>query len=425
MPTVSVIIPAYNAARTILRCVNSVLEQSFKDVECIVIDDGSSDNTAEILGGIGDERLRYIYKENGGVSSSRNRGLDEAKGEYICFMDADDYQSDQALSQLVSAMRMHDVDLVVAGFYRVVDDKLAAKSYFKKECVMSRKEYASKMSKKPAEYYFGVLWNKLYKRSIIEQFNMRMDESISWSEDFIFNLEYIRHIQDIFILRSPVYYYVRTEGSLVYNNNNLVARMIKMKLDVYRHYMKFLEDVFPEEEGYWNEKFILLDAASDGGTSVMPKKLGDEKISINKKVLGKKSYLRDLYIRRKLADKFLSVVALRNNLNLSDVYVFLAIMDDLGFKSLDEYSDYLNMDKLKVRQGFVNLKKNKYIKYKEKDEDNYRSIVINDSSLKIMDEIELARHEIENLLTGDIDPDNLEVYMAVSEKIRKKEEEIV
>ena len=85
-------------------------------------------------------------------------------------------------------MRMNDVDLVVAGFYRVVDDKLAAKSYFKKECVMSRKEYASKMSKKPAEYYFGVLWNKLYKRSIIEQFNMRMDESISWSEDFIFNL---------------------------------------------------------------------------------------------------------------------------------------------------------------------------------------------------------------------------------------------
>ena len=151
----------------------------------------------------------------------------------------------------------------------------------------------------------------------------------------------------------------------------------------------------------------------------------NEKISINKKVLGKKSYLRDLYIRRKLADKFLSVVALRNNLNLSDVYVFLAIMDDLGFKSLDEYSDYLNMDKLKVRQGFVNLKKNKYIKYKEKDEDNYRSIVINDSSLKIMDEIELARHEIENLLTGDIDPDNLEIYMAVSEKIRKKEEEIV
>lgn len=139
MPTVSVIIPAYNAARTILRCVNSVLEQSFKDVECIVIDDGSSDNTAEILGGIGDERLRYIHKENGGVSSSRNRGLDEAKGEYICFMDADDYQSDQALSQLVSAMRMNDVDLVVAGFYRVVDDKLAAKSYFKKECVIDRK----------------------------------------------------------------------------------------------------------------------------------------------------------------------------------------------------------------------------------------------------------------------------------------------
>ena len=207
MEKISVIVPVYNVEKYLPACIDSILRQTHSNLEVILINDGSKDKSGQICDEFAklDSRVKVVHKENGGVSSSRNRGLDEAKGEYICFMDADDYQSDQALSQLVSAMRMNDVDLVVAGFYRVVDDKLAAKSYFKKECVMSRKEYASKMSKKPAEYYFGVLWNKLYKRSIIEQFNMRMDESISWSEDFIFNLEYIRHIQDIFILKSPVY----------------------------------------------------------------------------------------------------------------------------------------------------------------------------------------------------------------------------
>ena len=117
MPTVSVIIPAYNAARTILRCVNSVLEQSFKDVECIVIDDGSSDNTAEILGGIGDERLRYIYKENGGVSSSRNRGLDEAKGEYVTFVDSDDYIEPDMYEVLFRNLEQACADIAICGVW--------------------------------------------------------------------------------------------------------------------------------------------------------------------------------------------------------------------------------------------------------------------------------------------------------------------
>lgn len=424
MPEVSVIIPAYNAANSIERCINSVLNQSFQDLECIVVDDGSKDNTAEIVKSIKDERIRYIYKENGGVSSTRNRALNEAKGEYICFMDADDYQSEQALSLLVTAMKVHEVDLVVGGFYRVIDDKVAVKSYFKKECLLSRNEYAKKMSKKPAEYYFGVLWNKLYRRSIIEQFNLRMNENISWSEDFIFNLEYIRHIQNIYILNSPVYYYIKTEGSLVNNNTNLVARTIRMKMDVYHYYKKFLEDIFPDEEDYRSEKYILIDSASDGGAFIQSKKLGDEKIVVNENVLGGRSYLADVYRNRKVADKFLDIIAKRNNLSLNDIYVFICIMDRMCLKNLDEFADYLNMDKLKIGQSLANLKYNKLIKYKLKSEE-FVSLTITDYSLKVMDEIELSHHEIENVVYRGLTKEEIAEFLRISEIINKNEEKLL
>lgn len=424
MIEVSVIIPAYNAAKTIERCIRSVLNQSYNNFECIVVDDGSKDNTAEVVKGINDERIRYIYKENGGVSSTRNRALKEAKGEYICFMDADDYQSEQALSLLVTAMKMHNVDLVVGGFYRVIEDKLAVKSYFKKECLLTRNEYARKMSNKPAEYYFGVLWNKLYRRSIIEQFDIKMNESISWSEDFIFNLEYIRHIQNIYILNSPVYYYIKTEGSLVNNSKDIVSRTIRMKMDVYHYYKKFLEEVFPDDEDYRSEKYILIDSASDGGTFMQSKKLGDEKILVNENVLGGRSHLSDIYRHRKLADKFLDVVAKRNNLSLNDIYVFICIMDRISLKNLDEFADYLNMDKLKIGQSLVNLKLNKLIKYKLKSE-KFVSLTITDYSLKVMDEIELSRHEIESIIYKGLNKDEIAEYLRISEIINKNEEKLL
>lgn len=424
MPEVSVIIPAYNAAKTIKRCIMSILEQSYSDLECIVVDDGSKDDTANIIKQINDPRIRYIYKENSGVSSTRNRAIKEAKGDYICFLDADDYQSEQALSLLVTAMKMHNVDLVVGSFYRVVDDKLAVKSYFKKECLLSRNEYAKRMSKKPAEYYFGVLWNKLYRRSIIEQFNIRMDESISWSEDFIFNLEYIRHIQNVYILNSPVYYYIKTQGSLVNNNNNLVARTIKMKMDVYRYYKKFLEDVFCDDEDYRSEKYILIDSASDGGAFIQSKKLGEEKIAVNENVLEGGSYLADLYRHRKVAEKFLDIVAQRNNLSLNDIYVFICIINRISLKNLDEFADYLNMDKMKIGQSLINLKYNKLIEYKLKSEE-FVSLMITDYSLKVMDEIELARHEIESVIYNGLSDDEIAEYYRIREIISKNEEKFL
>lgn len=111
---VSVIIPVYNGERTIKRCVNSVLAQSYKDFELILVDDGSTDGTSILLDSFDDSRVVVAHKVNGGVSSARNHGLDIAKGEYISFIDADDVVEENYLYNL---MQGSDCDLSTTGFY--------------------------------------------------------------------------------------------------------------------------------------------------------------------------------------------------------------------------------------------------------------------------------------------------------------------
>lgn len=103
------------------------------------------------------------------------------------------------------------------------------------------------MMEKPADFYYGVLWNKLYKKSLVEQFQIKMNTEISWCEDFMFNLEYICHIKNIYVLRVPIYYYVRTKHSLSTQGINL-TKTIKMKTMVFEYYNRFYKEVFDERD---------------------------------------------------------------------------------------------------------------------------------------------------------------------------------
>lgn len=123
-PRVSVVLPTYNRERTIARAVASVLAQTWRDLELIVVDDGSSDRTREILAGIDDPRLVYVYRDNGGVSSARNLGLERARGEYVAFQDSDDEWCVDKLARQVAALDAHpQASLVVCGF--VVPNELS------------------------------------------------------------------------------------------------------------------------------------------------------------------------------------------------------------------------------------------------------------------------------------------------------------
>ena len=208
MPKVSIIVPVYNAENAIERCIDSILNQEYQDFELLLIDDGSKDRSPEILDrrAAEDDRVVVIHKPNSGVSDTRNTGIDKAQGTYIQFLDADDWITTDSTKMLVRTAEERDADLVVGEFYRVAGEHLSRKGSIDTDRVLTRKEYAEYLKASPADYYYGVIWNKLYRRDILNRHHIRMDKTISFSEDFIFNLEYVRHCERIAPLRLPVYY---------------------------------------------------------------------------------------------------------------------------------------------------------------------------------------------------------------------------
>ena len=344
MPNVSIIVPVYNAEAAIGRCIDSILGQEYRDLELILVDDGSRDRSPEILDryAAGDDRVIVIHKANSGVSDTRNTGIDRASGTYIQFLDADDWLSPDSTKMLVRTAEEKDADLVVAEFYRVAGEHLSRKGSISSDRVLTRKEYAECMKLSPADYYYGVIWNKLYRREIINRFNIRMDKNVSFCEDFIFNLEYVKHCSRIAPLLLPVYYYVKTDGSLVSQNMNL-GRLIDMKTSVYPYYDDFFREILSEEE-YRAERAeisaFLLSAATDEFTIPMTpgtKKVGEEMLSVYDGEIGGLS--GNLYFINKLREKYLTTAALKNELTLSDVKVFSVIRALKNVDSLKELTD--------------------------------------------------------------------------------------
>lgn len=326
-PSVNIIVPVYNAEACLRRCVESVLNQEYADFELLLADDGSRDGSGRICDeyAAADSRVRVFHKENSGVSDSRNLCLDQARGRYLQFLDADDWITANATKLLVQAMEEHLCDLVISDFYRVVGERVSPKGDIDEAQVLSREEYASHMMENPANYYYGVLWNKLYRREIVERHHLRMDPAISWCEDFMFNLEYIRRAETFFALQVPVYYYVKTKGSLCTQGIS-ISKTIQMKLTVFEYYNQFYKTVLDEEE-YEKQRLkiyrFLIDAAEDGTVPPVSKRLGSERVRVSPDALEGQGFLFDTFRERKLLDYYLEPAAQKNDLSLPEARLLL------------------------------------------------------------------------------------------------------
>ena len=191
----------------------------------------------------------YVWsiKKNTGVSDTRNQALELARGTFLQFLDSDDWIVPEATRLLVRSMEEYNCDMVISDFYRVSGERLAQKGDIEEDKVMSRQEFASYMIENPADFYYGVLWNKMYRRSIIEEYHIRMDTSISWCEDFLFNLEYIRHAESLFALQVPIYYYLKRRGSLV-SQGASITNTVRMKSNIFEYYNEFYKDVYEDKD---------------------------------------------------------------------------------------------------------------------------------------------------------------------------------
>ena len=154
---------------------------------------------------------------------------------------------------------------MIGRFWRVAGTRKALQGHIRREGVFTRREFAEEMLKAPANFYYGVLWNKLYRRSIVEEGGLRCDPEVSWCEDFLFNLEYIRRARLIAATAQPVYCYVKRPGSLVATQATL-ARTVEMKRTMFAAYKQLYQalDLYDEQKlrvyGY------LVSAAKDGGS---------------------------------------------------------------------------------------------------------------------------------------------------------------
>lgn len=193
----SLIIPVYNAEATLRRCLDSVLRQAFSDYELLLINDGSTDGSDAICReyAVLFPQIKYLTKENGGVSSARNLGLDRAKGEYILFVDSDDYVSENYFSTITENLENSSPDLLMFGYRNFGGGCSTWNTGVFAETDEER--VAQRIAHAMRRYLFSSLWSKVFKREIIAENHLRFDEKLSIGEDQAFIFEYAMHIGSI------------------------------------------------------------------------------------------------------------------------------------------------------------------------------------------------------------------------------------
>ncbi len=223
MPRVSVIVPIYNAEPYLRECVDSILSQTYTDVEVILVDDGSTDGSGTVIDGYAaaDSRVRAVHKENGGPSSARNAGLEAASCPYVYFPDSDDILDPALLEKAVPGMEAGN-EMVVFGFDMLPPPEKKDRIPMAYP-VREEKELLLDTGEKKLAFLEGPfrrrairweLWNRIFRRDIIEKWNIRFGEGRRvFAEDMYFTYFYMAHISRILLIPDKLYTYRRHEGS--------------------------------------------------------------------------------------------------------------------------------------------------------------------------------------------------------------------
>ena len=208
---VSFIVPIYNAEQYLTQCVDSILSQTYPNFEILLIDDGSTDSSGDICDEYAkkDNRVRVFHKENGGVSSARNLGLNKAQGKWISFADSDDWLNQNYLSTLLEDVSIADLTYFGCSLFypdNNITVYMPAKFYSHNREEIEKCLAHLKMNQQLFEY-FGYTWNKLFRKSIIDDYNLSFVENLTLREDELFTLSYARYISSIRVKSVSLYNY--------------------------------------------------------------------------------------------------------------------------------------------------------------------------------------------------------------------------
>ena len=213
MTKVSIIVPVYNVEKYLKRCLDSLVNQSLKDIEIICVNDGSTDDSLDILNEYAkrDERIVVINQENFGQSVARNKGIDVAKGEYLGFVDSDDWVSEDYFEKLYNSAIQNNAEMAVGGIIRLHRFNRRKFLTFDKEIVTSDINLKFELCDMPEKSY---VWNKIYKSSKLKEIGLKFEEGIVF-EDCIFTPQALFYFDKMVTVPDAYYFYWRRCDSIV------------------------------------------------------------------------------------------------------------------------------------------------------------------------------------------------------------------
>ena len=305
----SIIVPVYGLEKFIDKCLNSLVKQSLKEIEIIVVNDGTKDNSQKIIDKYVKkypDKIKSYIKENGGQGSARNYGLEKANGEYIGYVDSDDFVEKDMYKKLYNKAKENNYDIVVCGNYNVSED------YQNKNIDTFINNYNTDLE----NIFFGkmAVWNKIYKRDILIKNKLEFKEKV-WYEDLAFTLKAIMNSNSFAFIDEPLYDYLIREGSTMNNSN--VQRNLEI-LDAFNDILSYIQHN-KKEEYFSKIEFLAIDHIYISAIVRVLKAEADDKVkreTINKLIdyMNKKfpnyknnKYINTLSKNRKIIYKLINI----------------------------------------------------------------------------------------------------------------------
>lgn len=248
---ISIIVPVYNVEQYLEKCITTIINQTYKNLEIILVDDGSKDSSGKICDDFSkkDNRIKVIHKTNGGLSDARNHGLRIAKGDYIGFVDSDDYIAEDMFETLYNLMENNNSDISIVSFYEMYNNKLIGVRDSKKIENFDKLEAIKELliDTKIQSY----AWNKLFKKELFENLEFPTGKNF---EDIATTLLLFEKANKVTLFEDPKYYYLRRDNSIVgVRNSKTYTDYLEV---IYDKYM-YLKDKYPEIEKYNAYNYLI------------------------------------------------------------------------------------------------------------------------------------------------------------------------
>lgn len=320
---VSIIIPVFNGEKNIKKCIDNIIKQTYKNIEIIVLNDGSKDNTLKILEeykGV-DERIKIINKENTGVSDTRNVGINESKGDYIMFLDSDDSIDNNAIKELMQQIKRDNNDMILFGFKTFGSDN--RKNDTTALSCLKNKEETLESIISTRDNIYGYIWRAIYSKKLLIDNNILFPNGIKISEDYMFLINTIFHSNNIGINPKEYYNYILGETSMstkyiptLHDDMNFVNKWI---------YENIISSIPHLENGY---KTIVCNTYLRFVQNTMrnPELGFKDKIKCVKKVKKEYNYsyyINECYKRKKMFSKKTHMSLVLFKFNLEVLYMML------------------------------------------------------------------------------------------------------